>query len=65
MFDFWEDGAPGEGALQWIALRYVIRLFQRLGADDEVTELQRAIRGGGMSGKEAVAFARSSLQRYC
>jgi predicted ATPase/DNA-binding SARP family transcriptional activator len=65
VFDFWEDGTLGEGALQWITLRYVTRLFQRLGADEEVTVLQRAIRGDGMTGKEAVAFARSSLQRYC
>lgn len=65
VFDLWEDGAPGEGALQWITLRYVIRLFQRVGADEEVDVLQRAIGGDGMTGKEAVAFARSRLQRYC
>lgn len=64
VFDLWQSGVPGAGVLQRITLRYVIRLLVRLRADDEAAALQRSVDGDGMTGKEALAFARASLQRY-
>lgn len=65
VFDLWESGVPGAGVMQLITLRYVIPLLVRFGADEEAAALQRSVDGHGMTGKEALAFARASLQRYC
>ena len=65
VFDLWDSGVPGAGVLQLITLRYVIPLLVRVGADEDAAALQRSVDGDGMTAKEALAFARASLQRYC
>jgi len=65
VLDLWDSGVPGAGILQSITLRYAIPLLVRLGADEEAAALQRSVDGDGMAGKEALSYARASLQRFC
>ena len=65
VLELWGHAGPGTGVLQWITMRYVSQLLARLGADEDAAALQRAVAGDGLTGAEAVAFARASLQRYC
>jgi predicted ATPase len=76
LLDLWGHAGPGTGPQQWDNLRYMTRLLRRMGADEEAAALHRAVVAGQQSslsraagdvltGTEAVAFALSSLQRYC
>lgn len=65
VLDHWTNGGPGTGVLHWITLGYAIRLLVRLGAEDDAAVLERAIAGDGLTGAQAVALARETLQRYC
>jgi hypothetical protein len=77
VLDIWDLAGPGTGVLHWLTLRYVSLLLGRLGADEEAAALRRAVvdaaqessprsaGGVGLTGAEAVALARSILQRYC
>jgi hypothetical protein len=77
VLDHWDR--VGDWSQQWLNLRYVTRLLVRLGADDDAAALHRALVRAGkpspldvvqveghdaLSGVEAVARARSALNRY-
>lgn len=67
VLDHWDR--VGDWSQQWLNLRYVVRLLDRVGADDDAVALHHVLaaavsRGSGMSGAAAVALARSSLRRF-
>jgi predicted ATPase len=76
VLDHWSQAGPGTGIQHWYTMRYVVRLLNRLGAEEAAT-LRRALQAFGlerpaqasasaptpeMTGAEALAFTRECLQ---
>jgi predicted ATPase len=77
VLDHWSQAGPGTGIQHWYTMRYVVRLLNRLGAEEAAT-LHQALQAFGlekpaqasasaptleMTGAEALAFTRKCLQQ--
>ncbi|ORV84172.1 BTAD domain-containing putative transcriptional regulator [Mycolicibacterium iranicum] len=47
VLDHWTKAGPGTGSQHWFAIRFVVRLLERLGALEEAAALQRATLAAG------------------